>query len=171
MTPLSISSHMVFRESLFDCLLNLCASRLAVVYASLLSGVRLFIHNLKHLCLFLTFYFSSSFHHAVCFFLVTDLHLNPTVFSMLLFISVFRFLLCFSTSSSSSVVLALFFRAICSSNFFLMVSPFARLCRLTLFFFSAGFSFLMVCPVCITTSRWSECSETDGIALTLHTLL
>ena len=67
------------------------------------------------------------------------------------------------------ILLLLLFGAICSSNFFLMVSPFARLCRLTVFFFSAGFSFLVVCLVCITHSRWSESSETDGIALTLQT--
>ena len=58
----------------------------------------------------------------------------------------------------------------CSANYFLIVSPFARLCRLTLFFFPAGFSFWMVCLVCITTSRWSESSETDGKAITLQTL-
>ena len=84
MTSLSIYLHRVFHASVFDCLLNVCSSRLAVVYASLLSGVRLFIQNLKHLRLYLTFDFSSSFHHAVCFFLLTDIHLNPTVFSMLL---------------------------------------------------------------------------------------
>ena len=87
MTSLSISLNRVFHASVCDCLLNLCASRLAVAYASLLSGVRLFIHNLKHLCLYLTLDFISSFHHAVCFFLQTDVHLNPTVFSMLSFIS------------------------------------------------------------------------------------
>ena len=114
--------------------------------------------------MYLTFDFSSSFHHAVCFFLLTDVHLNPTVFSMLLFIKAFRLLRCFSTSSSSSVVVSLFFWVICSLNSFLMFSPFARLCKLIRFFFSAGFSLLMVCLVCITTSRWSESSETHGIA-------
>ena len=43
-----------------------------------------------------------------------------------------------------------------------MFSPFARLCKLTRFIFSVGFSFLMVCLVSITTSRWSEANETDG---------
>ena len=73
----------------------------------------------------------------------------------------------FSTSSSSSVVVSLFVWVICSSNSFLMFCPFGILCKLTRFVFSPGFSFWMICLVCITTNRWSQSSETGGIALKL----
>ena len=148
MTSLSISLHMVFHSSVFDCLLNLCASRLPVVYASLLSGVRLFTHNLKHLCLYLTFDFSSSFHHAVCFFLLTDVHFrfkSRRIFNAVVYISVQTspvFFNIFVLGSGFPVFPGNLFLKVLSHVF-----PICRLCELTRFFFSAGFSFLMVCLV------------------------
>ena len=49
MTSLSIPSHRVFHACIVGCVSKLCASRLAVLYVSLIYGVQLFILNLKHI--------------------------------------------------------------------------------------------------------------------------
>src|SRR5678816_1732480 len=78
---LVISPAILSASIFFALLFILSASFLACTYSSLAAAVLLFSHFLIFPVFTLIAFFTSSFHHGVCLFLVPPTHLLPRVFS------------------------------------------------------------------------------------------